>query len=61
MVSSNKQGSKLVPDCQFKFFTCGHHKKVCKLDDSVVELLRFNRKIRFQMKGGWWSSRLVGE
>jgi hypothetical protein len=46
-----------VPDSQFKFFTCYHHLKVSKLDDSVVDLLRFNGKIRYQMKGGWWSSK----
>jgi hypothetical protein len=33
------------------------HLKVSKLDDSVVDLLRFNGKIRYQMKGGWWSSK----
>jgi len=57
MVSSNKKGGKLVPDSQFKFLTCYHYLKVSKLDDSVVDLLRFNGKIRFQTKGGWWSSK----
>ena len=56
-VSSNKTGGKLVPDSQFKFFTRYHHLKVSKLDDSVVDLLRFNGKIRYQTKGGWWSSK----
>jgi len=46
-----------VPDSQFKFFTCYHHLKVSKLDNSVVDLLRFNGKIRYQTKGGWWSSK----
>jgi len=46
-----------VPDCQFKFVTRYHHLKVSKLDDSVVDLLRFNGKIRYQTKGGWWSSK----
>jgi hypothetical protein len=46
-----------VPDSQFKFFTCYHRLKVSKLDDSVVDLLRFNGKIRYQTKGGWWSSK----
>jgi len=57
MVSSNTQGGKLVPDSQLKFFTCYHHLKVSKLDDSVVNLLRFNQKIRYQTKGGWWGSK----
>jgi hypothetical protein len=39
-----------VPDSQFKFFTCYHHCKVSKLDDSVVDLLRFNGKIRYPTK-----------
>jgi len=56
-VSSNKMGGKLVPDSQFKFFTRYHHFKVSKLDDSVVDLVRFNGKIRYQTKGGWWSSK----
>jgi len=56
-VSSNKKGGKLVPDTQFKFFTCYHHLKVSILDDSVVDLLRFNGKIRYQTKGGWWRSK----
>jgi len=46
-----------VPDSQFKFFTCYHHLKVSKLDDSVVNMLRFNGKIRYQTKGGWWSNK----
>jgi len=46
-----------VPDSQFKFFTRYHHLKVSKLDDSVADLLRFNGKVRYQMKGGWWSSK----
>ena len=46
-----------MPDSQFKFFTRYHHLKVSKLDDSVVDLLRFNGKKRFQTKGGWWSSK----
>jgi hypothetical protein len=46
-----------VPDSQFKFFTCYPHLKASKLDDSVVDLLRFNGKKRFQTKGGWWSSK----
>jgi hypothetical protein len=25
----------------------------------VVDLLRFNKKIRYQMQGGWWSSKMV--
>jgi len=45
-----------VPDSQFKFFTHYHHLKVSILDDSVVHLLRFNGKIRYQTKEGWWSS-----
>jgi len=45
-----------VPDSQFKFFTHYHHLKVSKLYDSVVDLLRFNGKIRYQTKEGWWSS-----
>jgi len=57
MVSSNKKGGKLVPDSQFTFFTRYHHLKVSKLDDSVVDLLRFNEKISYQTKGGWWSSK----
>jgi len=56
-VSSYKTGGKLVPDSQIKFFTCYHHLKVSKLDDSVVNLPRFDGKIRYQMKGGWWSSK----
>jgi len=56
-VSSNKKGGKLVPDSQFKFFTHYHHWKVSKLDDSVVDLLRYNGKIRYQTKEGWWSSK----
>jgi hypothetical protein len=59
MVSSNKNGGKLVLDSQFKFFTRYHHLKVRKLDDSVVDLLRSNGKIRFQKKGGWWSCKMV--
>ena len=46
-----------MPDSQFKFFTHYHHFKVSKLDDPVVELLRFNGKIRYQTKGGWWSNK----
>jgi len=46
-----------VPNSQFKLFTCYHHLKVSKLDDSVVDLLTFDGKIRYQMKGGWWSSK----
>jgi len=46
-----------VPDSQFKFFTHYHHLKASKLDDSVVDLVRFNGKIRYQTKGGWWSSK----
>jgi len=57
MVSSNKKGDTLVPDSQFKFFTRYHHLKVSNLDDSVVDLLRFNGKIIYQTKGGWWSSK----
>jgi len=45
-----------VPDGQFTFFTRYHHLKVSNLDDSVVDLLRFNEKISYQTKGGWWSS-----
>jgi len=45
-----------VRDSQFKFFTRYHHLKVSSLDDSVVDLLRFNWKIRYQTKRGWWSS-----
>jgi hypothetical protein len=30
--------------------------KVSKLDDSVVDLLRFKAKIRYQTEGGWWGS-----
>jgi hypothetical protein len=56
-VSFNKKGGRLVPDSQFKFFTGNHHLKVSKLDDSVVDLLRFNGKVRYQTKGGWWSSK----
>jgi len=59
MVSSNKKGSKLVPDSKFKLFTLYHHVKDSKLDDSVVDQLMFNGKIRYQTKGGWWSSREV--
>jgi hypothetical protein len=55
-VLSIKQGGKLQ-DSQFKFFTRYHHLKVSKLDDSVVDLRRFNGKIRYQTKGGWWSSK----
>jgi hypothetical protein len=51
-VSSNKKGGKLVPDSQSKVFTHYHQLKVSKLDDSVVELLRLNGRIRYQMKGG---------
>jgi hypothetical protein len=57
MVMSNNKGGKLVPDSQFKFFTRYHHLKVSKLDVSVVDLLRLNGKIRYQTKGGWWSSK----
>ena len=46
-----------MPDSQFKIFTRYHHLKVSKLDDSVVDLLRFNGKIRYQTNGGWWSSK----
>ena len=46
-----------MPDSQFKFFTHYHHLKASKLDDSVVDLVRFNGKIRYQTKGGWWSSK----
>jgi hypothetical protein len=46
-----------VPDSQFKFFPRYHHLKVSILDDSVVDLLRFNGKIRYQTKGGWWRSK----
>jgi len=46
-----------VPDSQFKFFTHYLHLKVIKLDDSVVDLVRFNGKIRYQTKGEWWSSK----
>ena len=45
-----------MPDSQVKFFTRYHHLKVSKLDDSVVDMLRFNGKIRYQMEGGWWSN-----
>jgi len=31
--------------------------KGSKLDDSVVDLLRFIGKIRYQTNGGWWSSK----
>jgi len=51
-VSSNQNGGKLVPDSQFKFFTCYHHLKVSKLDDLVVDLLRFNGITPFRTKGG---------
>ena len=47
----------MLPYSQFKFFTPYHHFKLCKLDDSVVDLLRFNGKIRYQINGGWWSSK----
>ena len=53
-VSSNEKGGKLVPDSQFKFFTCYHHLKVSKLDDSVVDLLRFNGKTLYQTNGALW-------
>jgi hypothetical protein len=46
-----------VPDSQFKFFTCYHPLTVSKLDDSEIDLLRLNGKIRYQTKGGWWSSK----
>jgi hypothetical protein len=39
-------GGKLALDSQFKFFTHYHHFKFGKLDDPVVDLLRFNGKIR---------------
>jgi len=50
-------GGKFVPHSQFKFFTHYHHLKVSKLDDPVVDLQRFNGKIRYQTKGRWWSSK----
>ena len=40
-------------------FTRYHLLKVSKLDDSVVNLLRFNGKIRYQTKGEWWSSKMA--
>ena len=46
-----------MPDSQLKFFTRYYHLKVGKLDDSVVNQLRFNEKIRSQTEGGWWSSK----
>ena len=45
----------MVPDSQFKFFTRYHHLKISKLDDSVVDLLRFKGKIQYQTKQRWWS------
>jgi len=56
-VSSNIKRGKLVPDSLFTFFTCYHRLKLSKRDDSVVDLLRFDGKMRYQTKGGWWSSR----
>jgi len=56
-VLSNTKGGKLVPDSQFKFFTCYHHLNVSKLDDSVVDLPTSNGKIRYQTTDGWWSSK----
>ena len=47
----------MVPDSQFKSFTIYHHLKVSKLDDSVVDQLRFSGKMRYQTEGGWWSSK----
>jgi len=55
-----QQGGKLVPDSQFMFFIPYHHLKVSKLDNSVVDLLRFNGKIRYQTQGGWWRSKEAG-
>jgi len=55
MASSNKKGGKLVPDSQFKFFTCYQHLKASKLDDSVVGLLRVNGNIGYQTTAGCWS------
>jgi hypothetical protein len=49
-------GGKLEPDSQFKFFTRYHDLKVSKIDDSVVDLIRFTGKISYQIKVGWWSS-----
>ena len=48
-----------MPDSQFKFFTCYHHLKVSKLEDTVVDLPRFNGKLRYQTKGGWWSKKAM--
>jgi hypothetical protein len=56
-VLSNNNSGKLVPDSQFKIFTRYDHLKVSKLDNSVVNLLRINWKMRYQTKGGWWSSK----
>ena len=56
---SLKKGGKLVPDSLFKFFTCYHHLKVSKLDDSVVNLLRVKGKIRYRTNRVWWSSKMA--
>jgi len=48
-----------VPDSQFKFFTRYHHVNVSKLDDPVLDLLRFNGKIRYQTKRVWWRSKMA--
>jgi len=52
-------GGKLVPESQFEFFSLYHHFKVCKLDNSAVNLLRFKGDIRFQTKERWWSSKIA--
>jgi len=50
-----KKVVKWMPGSQFKFFTHCHHLKVSKLQDSVVNLLRFKGNIWYQTQGGWWT------
>ena len=58
-VSSNKHVGKLVQNSQFKHFTCYHQLKVSTLDNSVVDLQRFNGIIQYQTEGERWSSKMA--
>lgn len=53
----NHKGGKLVSERQFMVFTRHQHIKVCKLDDSVVNLRRVIWTIRCPTEGGCWSSK----
>jgi len=52
-----ERGGKDMPDKQFLFCTWYHNSNIWKLDDSVVELLTFQRNIQHQTQWEWQSRR----